>query len=171
MICGKVQIVAYLRPLTKNRAAPMRETWERFPTDEMNLTLLEAACNINEDTGHTELQRFLSMTGGPITSVTMNGILYDSVDEALADVDDNYGPPMLEIECAPGDEPHSEHTVILSLIEEVRRQRYVVEAARRYRLIGLADPTSLDLPPAGSDLDKALAKWEAHNTGTKRDAD
>lgn len=137
--------------------------WERFPTDEMNLTLLEAACNINEDTGHTELQRFLSMTGGPITAVTMNGIVYDSVDEALADVDDNYGPPILEIECAPGDEPHSEHTVIISLIEEIRRLRG--------DLAWIKD--ILDGPRGGEPFirGQVIARaQEAHNTGKDLDS-
>lgn len=98
-------------------------TWARFPTDEVSLTMLEAACRINPDSGHSELQRFLNMTGGDVVSVTMNGIVYDSVDEALADVDENYGPPILEVEREPGKEPHSEHTVIISLIEEIRRLR------------------------------------------------
>lgn len=88
----------------------------------MTLTLLESACNINPDTEHTELQRFLSMTAGPVKCVTMNGIEYESVDAALADHDYDE-PPVLEIEREPGDEPHSEHTVIVSLIAEIRRLR------------------------------------------------
>lgn len=96
-------------------------TWERFPTDEVSLTMLEAACNINPDTGHTELRRFLDMTGGEVTSVTMNGIVYGSVEEALADAEEGYGPPILEVEHDKA--PHSEHTIIVSLIEEIRRLR------------------------------------------------
>lgn len=96
--------------------------WEPFPTDEMTLTLLESACNINEDTGHTELMRFLDMTAGPIETVSMNGIEYDTVDEALAD-HEYETPALLEIDRAPGDEPHSETSVILSLIAEIRRLR------------------------------------------------
>jgi len=96
--------------------------WKAFPTDEMTLTLLEAACNINPDTEHTELMRFLDMTAGPIKSVTMNGIEYDSVEDALAD-HEHETPPVLEIEREPGHEPHSEHTTIISLIWEIRRLR------------------------------------------------
>lgn len=96
--------------------------WTPFPTDEMSLTLLEAACNINEDTGHTELQRFLNMTAGPVKSVEMDGIEYDSVEAALADHDYDT-PPILTIEREPGHEPHTEHSVIISLIAEIRRLR------------------------------------------------
>lgn len=96
--------------------------WEPFPTDEMTLTLLESACNINPDTEHTELQRFLEMTAGPIKSVTMNGIEYESVEAALADHDYDESP-VIEIDREAGDRPHSEHTVIVSLIAEIRRLR------------------------------------------------
>jgi len=96
--------------------------WKPFPTDEMTLTLLESACNINPDTEHTELQRFLEMTAGPIKSVEMNGIEYESEDAALADHDGDL-PPILTIEREPGDEPHSAHSVIISLIAEIRRLR------------------------------------------------
>ena len=96
--------------------------WEPFPTDEMTLTLLESACNINPDTEHTELQRFLNMTGGPVKSVEMDGIEYPSVEAALADHEHDE-PPVLTIEVEPGDEPHSEHSVIISLIAEIRRLR------------------------------------------------
>ena len=99
-------------------------SWEPFPTDEVTLTLLEAACNINPDTDHTELQRFLQMTAGPIKSVEMNGIEYESIEAALADHD--YGEiPTLTIEREPGHEPHSEHSVIISLITEIRRLRFL----------------------------------------------
>ena len=36
----------------------------------------------------------------------------------------------------------------------------VAEAAKRYRQVLHADPTSLDRPPAGSNLDRALARLE-----------
>lgn len=104
--------------------------WERFPTDEVSLTMLEAACNINPDTGHTELQRFLDMTGGDITGVTLDGVeeVFPDVDSALEawGFDD---PPVLTVERDKA--PHSEHTVILSLIEEIRRHRGNVERANR----------------------------------------
>jgi hypothetical protein len=96
--------------------------WQSFPMDEMTLTLLEAACNINPDTGHTELFRFLDMTAGPIKSVSISGIEYESVDAALADYEYDT-PAVLEIEHELGGEPHSVNTVILSLVAEVRRLR------------------------------------------------
>lgn len=96
--------------------------WGPFPTDEMSLTLLEAACNINEDTGHTELLRFLYMTAGPIKTVSMGGIEYESAEAALADYEYDT-PAILEIDREPGDEPHSQTSVILSLIAEIRRLR------------------------------------------------
>lgn len=98
--------------------------WESFPTDEMTLTLLESACNINPDTGHTELGRFLDMTSGPIKSVSMNGIEYDSEQEALA-AHEYETPAVLEIEVEPGDEPYAQTSVIISLIAEIRRLRVV----------------------------------------------
>lgn len=96
-------------------------TWERFPTDEFSLALLEAACNVNPDSGHTELGRFLDL-GTVVKSVTMNGIVYDSVEEALADAEDD-DAPILDVEHEEGSAPHSPHTVIISLIEEIRRLR------------------------------------------------
>jgi hypothetical protein len=93
----------------------------------MTLTLLESACNINPDTGHTELVRFLEMTAGPVSSVSMYGIEYESVDAALADHDYD-SSPVLEIERKPGHEPHSENSVILSLIAEIRRLRETLAA-------------------------------------------
>lgn len=110
--------------------------WERFPTDEVSLTMLESACNINPDSGHTELQRFLDMTGGDITGVTLDGVeeVFPDVASALEawGFDD---PPILTVE--RDKPPHSEHTVIVSLIEEIRRGRawsdhYKAEA-ERYR--------------------------------------
>lgn len=102
--------------------ADLSQTWERFPTDEVSLTMLEAACGINEDTGHTELQRFLVMTGGPVTRVT---------NEATGEVypDEEDGPPVFFVE--HDKPPHSEHTVILSLIEEIRRLRASNPAMRQ----------------------------------------
>ncbi len=96
--------------------------WEPFPTDEITLTLLESACNINPDTEHTELFRFLDMTAGPIKSVNMNGIEYESVEAALADHEYDT-TPILDIEREPGHEPHCPTSVIISLIAELRRLR------------------------------------------------
>lgn len=94
--------------------------WERFPTDEVSLTMLAAACEINPDTGHTELGRFLEMTGGPVTSVTneATGDIFSSLDEAVEAWDEEE-PPVFYVE--HDKPPHSEHTVIISLIEEIRR--------------------------------------------------
>lgn len=43
----------------------------------------------------------------------------------------------------------------------LRLAEEVVRAARAYRAISLADPTSLDRPPAGAALDRALARFAA----------
>ena len=95
--------------------------WKRFPTDELSLSLLAEACRINEDTGRTHLQDFLHM-GTRVRSVESGGVTYGTVDEALeADMGDE--PPILFVEHEPGFEPHSEHTVILSLIECIERLR------------------------------------------------
>ena len=97
-------------------------TWERFPTDEVSLTMLEAACNINPDTGHTELRRFLDMTGGEVTGVTLDGVEGVFPDEASALEAWGFdSPPILTVE--HDKPPHSEHTVIISLVEEIRRLR------------------------------------------------
>lgn len=102
----------------------LSDTWERFPTDEVSLTMLEAACNINPDTGHTELGRFLDMTGGDVVSVTIDGaedVVFPDVETALEEWGFPDDPPVLYVE--RDKPPHSEHTVIISLIEEIRRLR------------------------------------------------
>lgn len=109
--------------MTEHTPSSWPYSWEPFPTDEMTLTLLEAACNINPDTGHTELMRFLDMTAGPIKSVTVNGIEYETVEDALADNDEHDSAPVLDIERESGHEPHSQNSVIISLIAEIRRLR------------------------------------------------
>ena len=82
-----------------------------FPTDETTLTLLEAACRINPDSGHTELQSFLDM-GSRVKSTTL-----------LEDIE----PPVYFVEHEPGFEPWSETQVIGALIAEIRRLRAALQ--------------------------------------------
>lgn len=116
-----------------------------FPLDETTLTLLAAACEINPDSGHTELMSFLEMTAGPITSVEMNGIEYESVEAALEDADPDDGAPILTINRAPGDEAHTEHTVILALIAEIRRLRSLIRADHIWHANQAGAPRSCDI--------------------------
>jgi len=95
-----------------------------FPLDDTTLALLDAACQINPDSGHTELQRFLNMTAGPVVSVTNEetGEDYPDLESALADHDGGDDPTFF-VERERGQEPHSEHTVIRALIAEILRLR------------------------------------------------
>ena len=83
-----------------------------FPTDEVTLALLRAACSINDDTGRTHLQDFLDFGSQPIRSTLLNA------GEVEAG-----GVAIYEIEHAPGTEPFSEHGVIAALIDEIERLR------------------------------------------------
>ena len=104
----------------------MSTGWTRFPTDDVNLTLLAEACRINEATGRTHLEDFLHM-GTRVARVEEGGVAYDTVDEALAD--SHADTPVVYVEYEPGFEPHSPHTVIISLIEEIQRLRGAVPPA------------------------------------------
>lgn len=96
--------------------------WPRFPTDEMSLRGLIEACSMNEDTGRTHLMDYLDMTA-VVKSVRNEetGEKFSSMEEALEAADD--GTPVFFVEHEPGSEPHSEHTVIISLAEEILRLR------------------------------------------------
>lgn len=80
---------------------------EQFPTDETTLTLLEAACKMNPDSGQTHLQDFLNM-GSRVK------------EETQIEWSD---PPVYLIEYEEGYRPWSEHEVIVALIAEIRRFR------------------------------------------------
>ena len=84
--------------------------WTRYPTDELSLALLAEACRINPDTGQTHLGDFLDMG----TRVKSQTLLSDPYDD---------GAPVYEVEYEDGHAPHSPHTVIVSLIEEIERLR------------------------------------------------
>ena len=94
--------------------------WTRFPTDDLTLGLLAESCRLNPDTGRSHLDDFLHM-GTRVATVEEGGVSYDTVDEALAD--SMQETPVLYVEYEPGFEPHSPHTVIISLIEEILRLR------------------------------------------------
>jgi hypothetical protein len=100
--------------------------WIRYPTDEMSLRMLMEACTCNEETGRSHLQEFLMMTAR-IESVTneATGEKFSDMEAAqeAVSVYDHDGPPVFFVEHEPGSEPHSEHTVIISLAEEILRLR------------------------------------------------
>jgi hypothetical protein len=81
---------------------------ETFPLDDVTLTLLRSSCQINPDSGHTELLTFLSM-GERVKSRTPIG--------------DAEGTPIYEVEFEDGFEPWSVHSVIKALVDEVLRLR------------------------------------------------
>ena len=83
-----------------------------FPVDRATLTLLRAACEINEDTGRTHLQDFLQFGAVETDRVLLNE---DEVEED--------GIPIYEVYHEPGTEPWSEHGVIVSLVDEILRLR------------------------------------------------
>lgn len=85
-----------------------------FPLDDATLVMLRAACQINPDSGHTELLSFLDM-GARVKSVT------DITDECDA------GAPVYLVEHEEGFEPWSPEGVIPALVDEIFRLR---EAAR-----------------------------------------
>jgi hypothetical protein len=83
---------------------------ENFPTDEVTLTLLIAACEINPDTGRTHLMDFLGM-GTRVKSDT------------LTEEDGPCGYPVYEREYEEGYAPFSEHQVIATLARELLAAR------------------------------------------------
>ena len=80
-----------------------------FPLDDATLVMLRSACQINPDSGHTELQSFLDM-GSRVKEKT-------DISEFDA------GAPVYFVEYEEGFEPWSEHAVITALIDEVFRLR------------------------------------------------
>jgi hypothetical protein len=93
---------------------PTESPQDEFPVDNTTLALLEAACNINPDTGRTHLMDFLSM-GEEVKSRTL---LMEEGDLGLGIV-----APVYEVEFEEGREPWSVNSVILALVAEVRRLR------------------------------------------------
>lgn len=91
--------------------------WTRYPTDEMSLRLLIAACSINEATGQTHLHDFLDM-----------GTVIESETLLSGDPDPDAGDaPVYFVEYAEGKAPHSPHSVIISLAEEILRLQQVAD--------------------------------------------
>lgn len=78
-----------------------------FPVDPTTLILLNAACEMNPDSGHTELTTFLSM-GERIKSQTLVG-------EGTI--------PIYEVKFEDGHEPFTPHDVIQALVAEIQRLR------------------------------------------------
>jgi hypothetical protein len=78
-----------------------------FPTDEVTLTLLISACEINPDTGQTHLHDFLSM-GSRVKSVEQT---------QWSD------PPVFEVEHEEGFAPFSPQQVIATLAQELLDER------------------------------------------------
>jgi hypothetical protein len=78
-----------------------------FPTDDVTLLLLDAACQMNPDSGHTELTSFLEM-GSRVKSEAL-------LDDGLV--------PSYFVEHEEGYEPWSPHEVIRALVAEVQRLR------------------------------------------------
>jgi hypothetical protein len=83
-----------------------------FPVDDTTLLLLDAACQINPDSGHTELMSFLDM-GSRVKSETLENP--EEVEEG--------GVPIYLVEYEEGYEPFGEHDAIRALIAEIRRLR------------------------------------------------
>jgi len=79
-----------------------------FPLDDTTLVLLDAACQMNPDTGQTHLHDFLRM-GERVKSSTL--------------LDDSGGIPIYEVEFEDGYAPWSEQSVIRALVTEVQRLR------------------------------------------------
>lgn len=101
----------------------MSAQWTRFPTDEMSLRGLIEACTLNEGSGRTHLHDYLDMTVR-VQSVTNDetGEVFPDMDAALEAVGGDT-TPIFMVEHEPGTSPHSEHTVIVSLAEELLRLR------------------------------------------------
>jgi hypothetical protein len=78
-----------------------------FPVDDTTLVLLAAACQMNPDSGHTELMTFLDM-GTRVKSETLI---------------EGGEVPTYFVEHEPGYEPFSPHEVIRALVAEVQRLR------------------------------------------------
>jgi hypothetical protein len=76
---------------------------------------------MNEETGRTHLQDYLDMTTR-IKFVTNeeSGETFPDMESAQ-EAHDGIGIPVFLVEHEPGTEPHSEHTVIISLAEELLR--------------------------------------------------
>ena len=93
-----------------------------YPVDDLNLRLLAEACRINEDTGQTHLGDFLEM-GTRVASVRNEetGETFATMEEAVEAADEDV--PTFFVEYAPGHEPHSPQSVILSLVGEIERLR------------------------------------------------
>lgn len=94
-----------------------------FPLDDATLVLLDAACRINPDSGHTELGTFLEM-GTRVARVTNEetGETYADMEAAQEDVDDG-DVPVFFVEHEPGYEPYSPQHVICCLVAEIQRLR------------------------------------------------
>lgn len=103
--------------------------WPRFPTDEMSLRGLIEACSSNEETGRTHLADYLDMTA-VVKSVTNEdtGETFSDMDSALEASDDG---AVFFVEHEPGTEPHSPHTVIVSLAEEILRLRALASGVQQ----------------------------------------
>lgn len=84
---------------------------DSFPVDDTTLVLLDAACQMNPDSGHTELMTFLEM-GERIKSRTL-----------LSEEGGAGGYPIYEMEFEEGYEPYSPHDVIRALVAEIQRLR------------------------------------------------
>lgn len=82
----------------------------QFPLDTATLVMLRSACEINPDSGHTELMSFLDM---------------GSVVKETTDISDEFdaGAPVYFVEYEDGREPWSEHAVISALVTEILRLR------------------------------------------------
>jgi hypothetical protein len=86
-----------------------------FPLDDATLVMLAAACEINPDSGHTELHAFLDM-GTRIKTQTL-------VDEGDPDIGGMPGAPVYEVEYEAGFAPFSENDAIRALVAEIQRLR------------------------------------------------
>jgi len=85
------------------------EAVSEFPTDDVTLTMLIAACEINEETGRTHLLDFLDMG-------TRAQFAEDISHEVFGE---EGGPPVYEVEYEEGYEPFSPTQVIATLAREL----------------------------------------------------
>lgn len=83
-----------------------------FPLDDATLILLAAACEINPDSGHTELHSLLGM-----------GAVVKSSEDITHEIGDGEGAPVYYVEYEEGREPFSETQVIRCLVAEIQRLR------------------------------------------------